>query len=83
MATKHAINVKETESQLSVIQKERQAVFQDAFQNDLNCYKELGTIPSKPTATFRIIFVLKDDAQNAPFKIVRWETISNFLTGAR
>lgn len=56
MATKHAINVKETESQLSVIQIERQAVFQDAFQNDLNCYKELGTIPSKLTARLYLLY---------------------------
>lgn len=46
LATQHANNVKETEKERSVIQKERQAVFQDAFQNDLNAYKTLGSIPS-------------------------------------
>lgn len=46
LATQHAQNVRQTETQMSVVQKERQAVFQDAFQNDMNCYKTLGTIPS-------------------------------------
>lgn len=47
LAVQHASNVRETEKERSVIQKERQAVFQDAFQNDLNCYKTMGTIPSE------------------------------------
>lgn len=47
LATQHANNVRETEKERSVIQKERQAVFQDAFQNDMNCYKTTGSIPSE------------------------------------
>ena len=47
LAEKHASNVRKTETQLRVIQQERQAAFQDAFQSDMNIYKELGTIPSE------------------------------------
>lgn len=43
----HVNNVQDYEKKLGAIQKERQAVFQDAFQNDLKDYKTLGTIPSK------------------------------------
>lgn len=45
----HVNNVHDYEKKLAEIQKERQAVFQDAFQNDLKDYKTLGKIPSKNT----------------------------------
>lgn len=44
-ALKHAENVKQYENELKKIQQERQAVFQDAFQHDLEIYKEKGSIP--------------------------------------
>lgn len=47
LAEQHAHNVRETEKERSVVQKERQAVFQDAFQNDMKCYKTTGSLPSK------------------------------------
>lgn len=47
LASKHAQTVKETEKQMRMLQQERQAVFQDAFQSDLQYYKEVGKIPSK------------------------------------
>lgn len=47
MASKHAETVKESEKRMRIIQQERQAVFQDAFQNDLKYFKEVGKIPSK------------------------------------
>lgn len=46
LVDKHATNVRKYEQKFRMVQQERQAVFQDAFQNDLNCYKEMGTIPS-------------------------------------
>lgn len=47
LVDKHSAHVKQYEQKIRSIQQERQAVFQDAFQNDMNCYKKLGTIPSK------------------------------------
>lgn len=32
---------------MRILQQERQAVFQDAFQSDLKYYKEVGKIPSQ------------------------------------
>lgn len=53
----HVNNVHDYEKKLGEIQKERQAVFQDAFQNDLKDYKTLGKIPSKTTEyKFKILF---------------------------
>lgn len=46
LAVKHAESVKQSEKQMRILQQERQAVFQDAFQNDLKYYKEVGKIPS-------------------------------------
>lgn len=46
MASKHAETVKESEKQMRILQQERQAVFQDAFQSDLQYYREVGKIPS-------------------------------------
>lgn len=43
----HVNNVQDYEKKIGEIQKERHAVFQDAFQNDLQDYKTLGKIPSK------------------------------------
>lgn len=48
LATQHAQTVKKSEKQMRMLQQERQAVFQDAFQSDLQYYKEVGKIPSKP-----------------------------------
>lgn len=45
----HVNNVQDYEKKLGEIQKERQAVFQDAFQNDLKDYQTLGKLPSKNT----------------------------------
>ncbi|XP_055318498.1 dysbindin protein homolog [Sitodiplosis mosellana] len=45
LASKHADTVKESERQMRLLQQERQAVFQDAFQSDLKYYKEVGKIP--------------------------------------
>lgn len=47
LASKHAETVKESEKQMRLLQQERQAVFQDAFQSDLQYYKEVGKIPSE------------------------------------
>lgn len=47
LASKHAETVRESEKQMRLLQQERQAVFQDAFQSDLKYYKEVGKIPSK------------------------------------
>lgn len=47
LVDKHATNVRQYEQKLRSIQQERQAVFQDAFQNDLQIYRQSGTIPSK------------------------------------
>lgn len=47
LAFKHAQTVKESEKQMRMLQQERQAAFQDAFQCDLQYYKEVGRIPSK------------------------------------
>lgn len=47
LAVKHEDTVKETEKQMRALQLERQSVFQNAFESDLNYYKEVGKIPSK------------------------------------
>lgn len=47
LAVKHEDTVKESEKQLRALQLERQSVFQNAFESDLNYYKEVGQIPSK------------------------------------
>lgn len=49
LAFKHAETVRESERQMRMMQQERQAVFQDAFQQDMEYYKEVGKIPSKQT----------------------------------
>lgn len=57
LASKHAATVRESEKQMRLLQQERQAVFQDAFQNDLKYYKEAGKIPSKLNFSFIYFFV--------------------------
>lgn len=52
----HSSRVKEYENTFKKAQLERQAVFQEAFQNDMECYKTLGTLPSKYTTTKIKIF---------------------------
>lgn len=47
LAVKHADTVKASEKQMRALQLERQSVFQNAFESDLNYYKEVGKIPSK------------------------------------
>lgn len=48
LVDKHAGNVKQYEQNIRAIQQERQAAFQNAFQSDMNCYKQMGMIlPSK------------------------------------
>lgn len=47
LVSSHASSVQEFENNLMKIQHERQLVFQDAFQNDLKTFKEIGKIPSK------------------------------------
>lgn len=47
LAVKHEDTVKESEKQMRALQVERQSVFQNAFESDLNYYKEVGKIPSK------------------------------------
>lgn len=47
LVSNHASSVQEFENNLMKIQHERQLVFQDAFQNDLKTFKEIGKIPSK------------------------------------
>lgn len=47
LANGYAQTVRESEKQMRMLQQERQAVFQDAFQSDLQYYKEVGKIPSK------------------------------------
>lgn len=55
----HVNNVQDYEKKLGEIQKERQAVFQDAFQNDLKDFKTLGKIPSKNASLDYKIIKLK------------------------
>lgn len=47
LAEEHSAKVKKREEDLLNIQKERQAVFQEAFQQDLNNFRQNGEIPSK------------------------------------
>lgn len=47
LAIKHAESIRNCEKQMRSVQLERQAVFQDAFQRDMEYYKEVGRIPSK------------------------------------
>lgn len=47
LARQYADNVSQYEAELKKIQRERQAVFQDAFQHDLELYKQQGMIPSE------------------------------------
>lgn len=51
LTTKHAENVVKHERNLKQVQKERQLVFQDAFQDDLKYFKETGNVHSKFTWT--------------------------------
>lgn len=46
LATKHAQNVINHELKQKDLLKERQQVFQEAFNTDLETFKELGAIPS-------------------------------------
>lgn len=43
----HAAKQRDHEQRLRSVQLERQAVFQQAFQDDLQSYRTLGTIPSR------------------------------------
>lgn len=47
LAVKHESTIKKSEKQMRSLQLERQSVFQNAFESDLNYYKEVGKIPSK------------------------------------
>lgn len=47
IATEHQQRIKDHEENLRKIQKERQAVFDDAFRHDLEEFKQKGHIPSK------------------------------------
>ena len=47
IAVEHQQRIKDHEEKLRKIQKERQAVFDDAFRNDLEEYKQKGHICSK------------------------------------
>lgn len=47
LVDRHSASCREYEQRIKSVQQERQAVFQEAFQNDLQCYKESGSIPSK------------------------------------
>lgn len=47
LVSKHAETIRKSEKQMRQVQQERQAVFQDAFQSDMNYFKERGKIPSK------------------------------------
>lgn len=47
LAAKHDDAVKASEKQMRAMQLERQMVFQNAFESDLNYYREVGKIPSK------------------------------------
>lgn len=57
LASKHAETVKESEKRMRLMQQERQAAFQDAFQSDLKYYKEVGKIPSESMSLFVRIIV--------------------------
>lgn len=57
LAKEHSAKVVRQEKQMKRIQTERQLVFQDAFQNDLDYYKKNGNIPSK---SFIILFWYKN-----------------------
>lgn len=56
LLVKHNENVRKYEQQLRLVQQERQAVFQDAFQEDLRSYQTLGTIPSMRITLLTLIF---------------------------
>lgn len=60
LASKHAETVKESEKRMRILQQERQAVFQDAFQNDLKYYKEVGKIPSMFTSFIHLFTISID-----------------------
>lgn len=47
LVDRHSANCREYERRIKSAQQERQAVFQEAFQNDLQFYKESGSIPSE------------------------------------
>lgn len=47
LADEHAAKQRQHEQRLRSVQIERQAVFQEQFQEDLRCYQRLGTIPSE------------------------------------
>ena len=47
VAAKHQETIRQHEQRLRQIQRERQAVFDDAFKSDLAEFKQKGTIPSE------------------------------------
>lgn len=52
LAEKHTQSVMEYEKRQKQMLQERQKAFQEAFQTDLQMYKEAGTIPSKSISNF-------------------------------
>ncbi|KAM8707751.1 hypothetical protein ACLKA7_014825 [Drosophila subpalustris] len=53
VAAEHQQKIRAHEQQLRQLQKERQAVFDDAFRNDLEEYKQRGQLTKIPTKTNR------------------------------
>uniref|UniRef100_A0A0K8TQJ6 Putative dysbindin protein isoform x1 n=1 Tax=Tabanus bromius TaxID=304241 RepID=A0A0K8TQJ6_TABBR len=71
LATEHDENVRKYESELRKIQMERQAVFQDAFQKDVEMFMEKGVVPkvdhiSKKATEVEVTLeeIVLDDADN-------------------
>lgn len=56
VAAEHQNKIRLHEEKLRTIQKERQAVFEDAFRHDLKEFKENGHISSKFQCIFRIVY---------------------------
>lgn len=47
LASRHAETVQQNDVQRRLMRQERQKVFEEAFQSDMNYYKEVGKLPSK------------------------------------
>ena len=59
VAAKHQETIRQHEQRLRQIQRERQAVFDDAFKSDLAEFKQKGTIPSESQTFFSLLFSLQ------------------------
>lgn len=58
LAAEHLQNVKDYESKKLLKAKERQAIFEEAFETEIKQYKESGIIPSNVQFTSRFFIEL-------------------------